>query len=262
MEGQMTHARPRLVTFGISHFCEKARWALDWHSINYEEIRWPPGVHQILAKRFGAKSTTLPILLDDETVVQGSGAIIDWADQKTQDPTRKLTVVDALDIEQRIDEVIGFHVRRLGYAEILPRFPYLAKPALFRNASSAHRLIGNMMWPVTRRVMMRMYDITPGAASESRLKLEGELDWLDSKLSDGRLYLAGERFSRADLTTASLLAPFARPQEMPVFNEMMVPDALATDFERWRDRPVMRWVVTQYQTRRAPMREGTAPAAA
>jgi glutathione S-transferase len=114
-----------------------------------------------------------------------------------------------------------------------------------------------MMWPVTRRVMMRMYDITPGAASESRLKLEGELDWLDSKLSDGRLYLAGDRFSRADLTTASLLAPFARPQEMPVFHEMMVPDTLATDFERWRDRPVMRWVVTQYQTRRAPMRGGT-----
>ena len=133
-----------------------------------------------------------------------TGAIIDWADQKTQDPTRKLTVVDALDIEQRIDEVIGFHVRRLGYAEILPRFPYLAKSALFRNASSAHRLIGNMMWPVTRRVMMRMYDITPGAASESRLKLEGELDWLDSKLSDCRSYVAGDRFSRADLTVARL----------------------------------------------------------
>jgi glutathione S-transferase len=104
----MTHTKPRLVTFGISHFCEKARWALDWHGINYEEISWPPGVHQILAKRFGAKGTTLPILLDDETVVQGSGAIIDWADQETRDPTRKLTVADALDIEQRIDESLVF----------------------------------------------------------------------------------------------------------------------------------------------------------
>jgi glutathione S-transferase-like protein len=32
-----------LITFGISHFCEKARWALDWHGIPYEEIGWPPG---------------------------------------------------------------------------------------------------------------------------------------------------------------------------------------------------------------------------
>ena len=109
-----------------------------------------------------------------------------------------------------------------------------------------------MMWPVTRRIMMRMYDITPGAGAESRLKLEGELDWLDSKLSDGRLYLTGDRFSRADMTVASLLAPFARPDEMPVFHEMSVPDALTADLERWRDRPVMRWVVTQYQTHRAP----------
>jgi len=37
----MPHARPRLVTFGISHFCEKARWALDWHGIAYDEVSWP-----------------------------------------------------------------------------------------------------------------------------------------------------------------------------------------------------------------------------
>jgi glutathione S-transferase len=258
----MAQVRPRLVTFGISHFCEKARWALDWHGVVYEEISWPPGVHQILAKRCGAKGTTLPILLDNEMVVQGSGAIIDWADQKAQDHRQKLTLADALEIEQRVDDVIGFHVRRLGYAEILPRFPHLAKPALFRNSSSAHRLVGNMMWPVTRRVMMRMYDITPEAASESRSKLECELDWLDSKLSDGRLYLTGDCFSRADLTAASLLAPFARPREMPVFHQMSFPDALAADFEHWRDRPVMRWVVTQYQTHRAPRSKGAGLAAA
>ena len=85
--------------------------------------------------------------------------------------------------------------------------------------------------------------------------LETELDWLDSKLSDGRSYLAGDRFSRADLTVASLLALFARPQEMPIYHEMSFPDALAADVERWRDRPAMRWVVAQYQAHRMPRRE-------
>jgi glutathione S-transferase len=248
----MAQDKPRLMTFGISHFCEKARWALDWHGIDYEEISWPPGLHQILAKRLGAQGTTLPILVDGDTIVQGSGAIIDWAEQQTQDRSRTLTQDEALTIEQRADRVIGTHVRRLAYAEMLPRFPHMAKPALFSNASPVNRFIGNMMWPVTRQVMMRMYDITPAAPSESRATLEGELDWLDSTLSDGRLYLAGGRFSRADLTVASLLAPFARPQEMPIFYEMPVPDALAADAERWRDRPVMRWVRTQYEGRRAP----------
>jgi glutathione S-transferase len=108
------------------------------------------------------------------------------------------------------------------------------------------------MWPVARRLMTRMYDIKPGAAAESRARLEAELDWLDAKLADGRAYFAGDRFSRADLTVASLLANFARPKELSVHHSMKGPDALAADVNRWSSRPVMRWVVDQYQAHRAP----------
>ena len=246
----MSQSERRLITFGISHYCEKARWALDWHGIAYEEINWPPGVHLLLAKRCGAKQTTLPILLDGPRVIQGSGAIIDWADRQAQDPARRLTLSDAREIERRADRVIGIHVRRLAYAELLPRFPELAKPALFGKASSAHRLVGNALWPLSRRIMIRMHGITPDAAAESRSILESELDWLDSTLADNRRYLAGDRFSRADITVASLLAFFARPREMPTYHEMSFPGALLADLERWRDRPVMRWVVEQYGTHR------------
>jgi len=196
--------------------------------------------------------TTLPILLDGETVIQGSGAIIDWADQQTQDPARRLTLAGALEIEQHADHVIGTHVRRLAYAELLPRCPELAKLALFGKASAAHRLVGNAMWPLTRRSMMRMHCVTPEAAAESRSILESELDRIDRTLADHRRYLAGDRFSRADITVASLLALFARPQEMPTYHEMSFPEALVADFERWRDRPAMRWVVAQYQAHRVP----------
>ena len=48
-----------------------------------------------------------------------------------------------------------------------------------------------------------------GSRIGSRSKLEAELDWFDGKLADGRAYVAGDRFSRADLTVASLLANFA-----------------------------------------------------
>ncbi len=241
---------PKLITFGISHFCEKARWALDWHGIAYEEISWAPGLHQVLAKRYGAKATTLPILLDGEDVIQGSGAIIDWAEQRAGHSARSLAAEGAPDIERRADEVLGVHVRRLAYAEMLPQSPYLATE-LFRNLSSSHHAIGSLMWPVTRRIIMRMYEITPTAASESRSKLEGELDRLESTLDDGRRYLSGDRFSRADLTVASLLAPFARPPEMPTFHHMSVPDTYMADVERWHDRPAMYWVRKQYQMHRA-----------
>ena len=246
----MSQSQRKLVTFGNSHYCEKARWALDWHDIAYDEINWPPGVHLLLAKRCGAKGSSLPILLDGRTVVQGSCAIIDWADQQTQDTARQLTLADARAIEQRADDIIGVHVRRLAYAELLPRYPELVKPALFGKTSGLQRLAGNLMWPLSRRIMLRMHSITPEAAAESRSILESELDWLDSMLSDNRRYLAGDRFSRADITVASLLAFFARPREMPTYYDMPVPHALLADRERWRLRPTMRWVVAQYQAHR------------
>ena len=255
-EPLMPQARPKLIVFDLSHFCEKARWVLDWHGITYSEISWAPGLHRVLLKRHGAKGSTLPVLLDGETIVQGSGAIIDWAESKAQDPTRSLkpqtgNLAEAQEIERRADEVIGIHVRRLAYAELLPHYPYVAKRALFPPTSGWHGRIGGMMWPVTRRIMMRAYDIRPGAASESRSRLESELDWLDCKLSDCRSYLVGDRFSRVDVTVASLLAPFARPKER--YQENSVPDALAADVERWSDRPVMRWVSAQYRAHPLPL---------
>ena len=249
----MTQAKPKFITFGISHFCEKTRWALDWHGISYDEVGWPPGLHRVLLKRYGAKDATLPILLDDKTVVQGSSAIIDWAESRVHDRSRSLNpqaadhLTEALEIERRADLVIGIHVRRLAYAELLPSHSQIAKPALFLRTSNQHGRIGNGMWPVTRRIMMKVYDIRPGAASESRSRLESELDWLDAKLNDGRFYLAGDRFSRTDLTVASLLAFFARPKEMAVYHAMASPDALAADIECRRTRPVMRWINEQYR---------------
>lgn len=254
MESPMKQGRPKLITFGASLFCEKARWALDWHGIDYQEVGWPPGLHQILAKRCGAKGTTVPILLDGETVIQGSGAIIDWADQRAQERGRELTISGASSIEERADAIIGVHVRRLAYAEMLPKYSHLAKPGLFRNVSPTHRLVGKMMWPVTRRIMMKMYDITPEAASESRAKLEAELDWLDGELSDVRSYLVGDRFSRADLTVSSMLAPLACPEEIPALRDGTFPDNLIAYTERWQRRPVMRWVKEQYEAHRAPTR--------
>ena len=71
----MASTSPRLITIGISHFCEKARWALDWHAVPYAEERWALALHRALTKLNGAKGTTLPILIDGKTVIQGSGKI-------------------------------------------------------------------------------------------------------------------------------------------------------------------------------------------
>lgn len=247
----MTGKKPRLITFGISHYCEKARWALDWLGVDYEETVYPPGLHIILGKLHGAGRTTVPYLLDGKRVIEGSGAIIDWADEQAPDSPRRLTFADALEIERRADCGIGINARRFFYAQILPQAPYVIKPAFFANTSPLHRFIGNIMWPLTPRIIMMKYKTGPGAVQESRAKLDAELDWLDSLLADGRQYLAGDCLSRADITVASLLAPLVPPERAKTYHDLVLPEALIASFERWKDRPAIHWVTELYRTSRA-----------
>lgn len=167
------------------------------------------------------------------------------------DPDAKTTSSEAREIENRVGEIIGVHVRRLAFAELLPAHAHVVKSALFHSATGWRRVVGNMMWPVTRQLMPRIFNIVPGATEESHLKLEEEFDWLEDKLADGRTHLVGDRFSRADLTAASLLAQFARPTELAVHHSMSGSDSLAAVLERWSKRPIMRWVKSQYEMHRA-----------
>jgi glutathione S-transferase len=246
----MTKTKPQLITFGISHYCEKARWALDWLGVDYDEIVCPPGWNIVLAKLHGAKDTKVPFLVDGKRVIEGSGAILDWAEDQAQDSSRRLTFPGALEIERRADEGIGLYARRLFYAETLPEAPHVIKAGFFANYSPLHRLIGYITWPLTPRIIMMKYEIRPGAAQESRAKLNEELDWLDSLLADGRQYLAGDRFSRADITVASLLAPLVPPEQIKTYHDLALPIGLIADFELWKARPIVRWMAEQYRTAR------------
>ncbi|MEM8647343.1 MAG: glutathione S-transferase [Pseudomonadota bacterium] len=242
----------KLFVFGISHYCEKARWALDWHGLDYEEVNWPPGPHMVLAKRLGAKRSSLPILADGDDLIQGSDKITDWADAQAEARPPGLTTPDARTLEERADKAIGIHARRLAYAECLQTHPHVVKPALFHSLKPAHSILANLMWPITRRAMIKGYKLTGNAADESRARIETELDWFDERLSDGRPYLTGDRFTRADIAVASLLSPFVRPDALPLYQRMDFPPALAADLARWQTRPVVKWATRLYAEQRAP----------
>ena len=87
---------PHLHIFPISHFSEKARWALDHHGIGYERTDHVPGFHLLMIRRLGLKRTWVPVLETDAGVVQGSGDIIDWADANGQGAA--LTPTDAVKV--------------------------------------------------------------------------------------------------------------------------------------------------------------------
>ena len=65
----------RLITIPISHYCERARWALDRSSVPYEESQHLQFFASLHAKRAGGRRTVPVLSCEDGTVLNDSGTI-------------------------------------------------------------------------------------------------------------------------------------------------------------------------------------------
>jgi glutathione S-transferase len=112
----------KLYTFNISHFAEKARWALDYEGIPYQEKVLLPGPHQLVTRRF-APRTHVPVLEHNGVYVQGSSAIMDYVADRLGGS--KLTAVDplqrarSLELEKTLDQAFGRGVQQVLYSALL-----------------------------------------------------------------------------------------------------------------------------------------------
>jgi len=248
-------SRPVLYVFAISHYCEKARWALDSFGVEYELRHLPPGSHVQVAKDLGAAGSSLPFLVAEGRVVHGSGAIMDWAESAMASSSKRLRPDFELDeecsaLETRLDDVTGVHLRRYYYSEAMVDHPDSLLPIFSQDLATSERESLEKNWGVVRQLMMGMMDLGPEQRQESRRIVEGELDWFDGLLNDGRRFLLGERFSRADMTAASLLAPLALPKQHPTYGMLDLPPLARADLALWSPRPTLAWVREIYSAYR------------
>ena len=243
---------PKLYIFPISHYCEKARWALDYLQVGYELHAVAPGMHADLAARLGAAGTSLPVLVADDTVIQDSHEIIEWAEGVSA-AERSLQPADlsaAGKIESRLNEVLGVHVRRMYYSEALVEYPETVLPIFADGLPAAEAQFVRDAWEIIAGAMVEKMDLGPEQGKASRQLVMEHLDWLDTLLSDGRHYLVGDAFSRVDLGAAALLAPLAMAPEHPTYGGLQLPPKLAVDIHDWQKRPVTRYVADMYRLHR------------
>jgi glutathione S-transferase len=242
-------AKPILYVFAISHYCEKARWSLEQFGIDYRLHHTVPGMNRGIAKKLGATSGSLPFLSTGGAVIAGSAAIIDWGEANRADGRGSLAGDDpgaVLAIEKRLDDVAGVHIRRYYYSDALLTDPASVRPIFSRDLSLLAKMAVTLGWSKIVPIMIKGMDLGTAQGLESRDILLGELDWLDGLLGDGRPYLTGDHFTRADLTAASLLAPLVNPAKHPTYAALAVPTALAAMIKDWRTRPVLKWVEDVY----------------
>ena len=110
----------KLITISFSHYCEKARWALDRCGVPYEEEAHLPVFHYLVTYRSGG-TRTVPVLVDGETVVRDSTDIVAWADKhRPGSLIPPAGARDALAIEDDLDNHLGPATRRWAYFHLLP----------------------------------------------------------------------------------------------------------------------------------------------
>jgi glutathione S-transferase len=241
----------KLITIGFSHYCEKARWALDRAGVSYEEHAHLPLFHYVESWLSG-HNRTVPVLVDGKTVIKDSTEIIAWAD--AQRPGCLIPISgaqDVLTIEDDLDNHFGPHTRRWGYYHLLPN----------RDAD-AHITVGVPRWeksllratrPLAVRFLKRGLKIDAAGVERSRVKIEATFDRVEQIIGDGRRYFAGDRFTVADLTFAALAAPIVLPPNHPVqtFSLDLFPDDARDQINAWRDRPAGQFALRLYADDRA-----------
>jgi glutathione S-transferase len=244
-----------LITIPISHYCEKARWALDRAGVGYEEHAHLQLIHRFAVRRAGG-GTTAPVLVCGDRVLAESAEIVDEADARAPADRRLYpddpgAAAEIRALERDFDERLGPHGRRWMYNGLRGR----------RDLAIAYGCTGVPAWqrrtlplayPLVARAIDRYLDITPTTAAQSEAEVRATFDAVAQRLGDGRPYLCGERFTAADLTFSALAASVLMPPEygVPLPQPEELPAAAAAVVRELRGHPAGAHVLAMFRDER------------
>lgn len=258
----------KLVTISFSHYNERARWALQRFGVDFVEHRYLPMFHFFgvlrhagrrggRADRASTRMSTPVLVTDDGERIRDSGQIVRYASARYSSPDTTLYPEGAADeieaFERRVHDHIGPHARRLAYHYLLanpPLFSEIIRSNVGRMQATAFLALRPLMAWALRRAL----GIDDARAERSLQRIRQEVAELDEQLGERRHLFAG-RFTAADLTVASLLAPVIVPAEygasLPALERF--PDELRSLVEELRATPTGAHVLRMYaEERRTP----------
>jgi len=246
----------RLITISPSHYCEKARWALELAEVPFVEEPHPPLLHMRAAGKGRPSGHSTPVLVADGRVIPDSTEILDFV-QETPGASWRPYPADTrlrheiLELEELFDTRLGPHTRRLAYFHLLPHRALFLHSVL-PGVGGGERVLFKLIAPVVAALMRRGMNINPESAARSADRIDDVFSEIAERLADGRPYLVGTQFSAADLTFASLAAPVVLPpaygSPLPDLDE--APGALRKVVERYRATPAGGFALTMYRDHR------------
>jgi glutathione S-transferase len=253
---------PLLWHFAISHFTEKARWALDWKGIAHERrmlfLDYPI--------RCGLRTgqLRLPVLFDSGRIIRDSSAIIAHLEERTPQPA--LYPADeaerrrALELEDWFDEELGPHIRAVTVDMLFRHGPGATADVFGMEQSEGQKAAIRALFPVFKTFYVWRHDMAGDRIALGWKQLERALDRLEGTIGESG-YLVGERFSVADLTAAALFYPIAMPPEYPYAFPPVFAEAATPLLDRVEGRRAVSWVRGIYRKHRGHSAEIEEPQA-
>ena len=231
----------RLITIPISHYCEKARWALDRAGIAYREERHVQVVHRVASRRAGGGGT-VPVLVAADGVFTQSADILAYADRHGARLYPDAPRDEVMALERDFDTDLGPEGRRWMYFHVLPHkelgvaYNCTGVPAWERRAFP-------LLFGVVSGYIRHLFAIGPETGAQAGEAVQRSFDAVAARLDDGRAYLCGDSFTAADLAFAALAAPVLVPREygvpLPAVGEL--PPDMAAAVRAFRAHPAGRF---------------------
>lgn len=251
-----TRQKPTLWQIDISHYAEKARWALEHKGIDHARCSALPGMHIPVALVLTrGDQPTLPVLQLDGRTIGDSTEIIAALEAKYPDPP--LYPVDAeeraraLELEDWFDKNLGPHSRLLPFYELIQEpdvFAEVAAESVPGPLGKAKPVVGAYARAYTS---IRWNANSDEDADRAREAIVAAFDKLEAELEQGEgEFLVGDQLSVADITAASLFYPVVVPPEGPLSPDLPRPSGLERFRQGLSQRRGFKWVEETFRHHR------------
>lgn len=241
----MSHAQ--LITIGVSHFCEKARWALDRAARPYVEKAYPPGPHRAATAAHGGTSTPL-LVLPDGTALKESTDIVRWADSGLFLEGDDGATVEALVAD--FDTRLGPAARALAYIYVTADPDAFGKVATKGVSAEEAAAMKERLAGVAANIRRGMGLDEEGAEAKAKATIDAVFADVNDRLANGHRFLVGDRFSAADLTFAALASPAVDLTDVQGGKGGATPAGLAAVRKAYRATPAGEFAARMYREER------------
>lgn len=245
----------KLITIPFSHYCEKARWALELGQFDFEEEGHLPLLHYPYLKRYRA-GNSVPVLITEKAVIRDSTFIVRYLSGR-EDCAFNFYPGDIVqhtliqELEDTFDKMLGPHSRRWFYYYALQN-PHMIIDSLQNSVPPLEVKILTKQFKLWARAIGNGLKITPDSAERSLQKVRAVFNQVESLLADGRAFLSGDTFSAADISFAALGAPVVVPANygfpMPPLDAL--PKALLDIVYEFRERKAGQYLLSLYREHR------------